>query len=371
MLFYVALFVLYLLIGLLDLAKPDRQAKLFFLTIGILLFIGLAGLRWNTGTDWNSYEGFFHRSVDLNVVEPEHLEIGFTWFNHIIRLFMDNYTVILLISAVVIVGLKGVYLARFALYPLMGMFLYYCYFYGDMFFVRQGLAISMLLVSTKYIESRQFVKFLLIVAFATLFHSTAITFIPAYFIYKFRFSNNVLIGALVFGIVLALVHFDSFMLKAFAPLAGFNANLADKASKYLENGSDLDQSGVTGYMSLVLGIFKRAIILPFFFIYRKKGEATVPYYNGLLNLVVWGNFLYFATGNILPLQRVTTYYYFYEISLLVVIIRILWNKKAKLFMYCSFLVLFGLFKFIYGLQGYKDLYVPYYSIFSTNINRTY
>ncbi|MEX6688443.1 EpsG family protein [Danxiaibacter flavus] len=371
MLFYIGIFLFLICFLVLDFVKDGQSIKSFLFYLLVLSFVFLGGIRWETGTDWNNYYSLFNRSGSENAVENETtFEIGFRYFNFLARKITDSYTVFLLVSGLFIILTKSAYLKNNTKYFFLALFLYYAYFFCDVFFVRQSIAISLTLVSTTYIVKRKFIPFSLIIAGASLFHSSAVLFIIAYFVYSWKIPTTVIVIAVLLSILYMAMGLDTVVFKFLAPRLGFNEFIANRLNEYLEKGKESTfGSNVSKTTILILGVFKRGLLLPLFLWVRANIEREKKVeFNGYLNLVVLGTILFFLTAGFVALQRVITYFAFYEILLLLMVVGYL-HKRISIPIIYFFLILYAFSKFYYGFAGYKDLYVPYYSIFDSKINR--
>lgn len=82
---------------------------------------------------------------------------------------------------------------------------------------RQAIAVAITLLSWKYILECKFIKFLSIMIIAISFHSSAIFFVPMYFISKIKVSKNLMFFYIAFGgtIIIFQKHIVSFFQKYF------------------------------------------------------------------------------------------------------------------------------------------------------------
>ncbi len=75
-------------------------------------------------------------------------------------------------------------------YPAMSFFMLFGthIYLVNMYLIRHSLAMAFLIFAFSYIKKEKFVRFAIMVLVAAMFHSTAIVFIIAYFVAKFRFD---------------------------------------------------------------------------------------------------------------------------------------------------------------------------------------
>lgn len=166
-----------------------KQTKIeFFLFFPFLIASLFAGLRYDVGVDYQSYVNNF--SYILKGYQSD-----FEFTNKLIIELIDS-----------VGGDAQVYFMFCAI--LTNFFMYYfikkhsqsvvtssvLYFFITLFFfaslngVRQHLAISIFLFSIRYILSKEVYKYIFIVVFASLFHTSAIVFLPLYFFVGRKYS---------------------------------------------------------------------------------------------------------------------------------------------------------------------------------------
>jgi transmembrane protein EpsG len=104
--------------------------------------------------------------------------------------------------------------------PLLSILLYFfCgYYFASYNVMRQALVFSFFLYAIRYIESREFIKYSLILAIASLIHLSGLFLIPFYFVRYFKWSKSFLIilllASLFFGFsnffirIVPYIHFE-------------------------------------------------------------------------------------------------------------------------------------------------------------------
>jgi len=184
---------------------------------GLTLFI-IAGFR-GEGID-GDYGGVINMYTDAQ-------RISF-YLDNIKTLFVNNYPMVLLISSIskfilhsgvafvfISFALLGVLLKIRAIkvlshFWLLSALIYYCHFFmlHEMTQIRAGVATGILLLSIPYIAERNFSKFILYVAVATLFHYTALVYLPLYFLNSKRIDVLGYAFILTIPVILFLMKFS-------------------------------------------------------------------------------------------------------------------------------------------------------------------
>lgn len=358
MLFYNTIYILILILTIISLLKKNRKdQKLVYYYITFLLFI-LSFIRWETGTDWRNYFYTFKYATSIdNVIAVE--EIGFRFLNFIIRSFSENYTIFLFFTSIILYFFKYPILYKLSEVPILTIFMTFSLYLGDIFYVRQALAGAILLFSLKYIFRKEFFKFSIFVIASTLIHSTAIIFLPAYYIINHLKMNKRKYVLFFIIAVIVSIFIQAILIKL---SLFFPDNYFNKVNYYL---SQLDnnfnyKNGKSKIEILISASLNRVFLLGVFYSFRKKVSNRIIklfelyYFGGLLFIIFTP--LSFTFGRIV---------YYYDLIQLIVypsLYKYINKKYNKL----VFLVLF----FIYCYLKYKvlintfySLYIPYRTIF--------
>lgn len=336
----------------------------------ILIFFGT--VRWQTGTDWNSYYYFFLSATHYEIAtqSAQSFELGYSLLNLWVNNTFQSYTAFLFIftSLTVYLKIKVLTSKQFLSFSLLGFYIYYCMFIGDIVSNRQSLAISLTFFSLFFVIKRKLVPFLLVICLAMLIHRTAIIFIPAYFFYKQDFKQKTLMGIFTITMMLGVVlnSLDISMSNfSFLPGVNFLAEYNERANIYLEVGQT-SYGSVDSSTSYILGYIKKCLIfIPIIILHRNNFNV----YSRLLNITVVGSAIYFILGSMSSeFKRLAAYF---DIIEMLVVPYYLYSIKGKLTKYTViFIYCVMYFSKLYTLViNYWDLYNPFYTIFDSYINR--
>ena len=204
--------------------------------IPALAFGIFSGLRNNLGDTF--YYVHSYNLLDPDTMEPVRFklegEIMYPFIQYWCRMRSDEPYELIMITAL-IACIPVVYIIYKYAYPYeMGIFLFVMtgYYTFSMNGIRQYAAAGILMLGAKYLFSEKkfdFIKYVLIVIAAWLFHASALIMIPLYFIVR-RKSWTPFTTFLLIGTVGATLLFDTF-------LPQFLGMLEDTAySNYAENG---------------------------------------------------------------------------------------------------------------------------------------
>ena len=182
-------------------AKLDKQLYIAF-SIVLIIF---AALRNNVGLDFGSYRDNYELIHSSNVSILS-LPFGFNNMEPLFQ-FVNYFSPSFRFFVIACVGLgvlsKIVFFYRNFNAKLFCLFLYFCsvYLYYDFGIVRQGIAISIIWYSFKYIKKKKFLKFLVGIIIASLFHITALICLPIYFLGNKEYSGKFYVLLLILSFI--------------------------------------------------------------------------------------------------------------------------------------------------------------------------
>lgn len=324
--------------------------------ISFVIIVSFQGFRWRTGTDWNPYLYFFENADD----DQLNIEIGYYYFNKIIRLFTDSYTVFLLIECTIIAICQISFAKQFSINNKAATLLYF--FSTTIFPVRYTLATAIFLLSYKSICNRNLKQFLIFYIIACSIHQIIIVTLPLYFISAKQYNSKTLFIIYIISCALGLL--SEFVLK----------NLTDALSFIYNYLPSFSQNKVSHYMneyneplsltSTLISYINGAIFIAIFIYFRSRLKVNKIQYNILLNIYVFGlSFSRIVLNTVPYLARINLSCAGGFVLILLFIIQKT-NPNYR-WMLTLLFCLYTMISYIGGINAYEDLYLPYYSIFST------
>lgn len=182
-----------------------KKTKNSIIIIGIALFVVSAFRATSVGIDTKSYLWTFER---LSSFMPE-LSLSF--------LAEDGYTLLEFICKGIGVGFRGVIVFGAAIFIIPALYMiykysenpylsifyfvtldYYCFSMSGM---RQCIAIGFCLIAFEMAQRKKLVPFLILVGIAITFHSTAIVFLPVYFLRYIPLKKKYIYPFIVLGVL--------------------------------------------------------------------------------------------------------------------------------------------------------------------------
>jgi hypothetical protein len=244
---------------------------LYASAFALLVLIG--GLRSSSvGTDVSGYVRHFEATAELADVRSSGLEPGIPLLSWLAHYVSSDYAAFFTLVAIVVAAGFFLGIRKLSVNPAMSVFVmlasgaYYFSFNG----LRQGIAAAVLFLAIGFIYYRKLWAFLVCVAVASMFHISAVMFLPTYFIVprQNNFRYNILI---LVGVVLATLFFSEMV------------TLAGRLNqRYLEYGVSVGRRAGLVYQASV-------VAMGVFFLYFKRHvQEHRALYDLLLNLYLLG-----------------------------------------------------------------------------------
>ncbi len=357
MVIYFILYILIFICALFDLFisdKPKQVSLAILISLGVIMTL-FTGLRWNTGTDWFNYQYYFATIETIPFLKSA-MEPGYELFVRLFKLLISReYSPFLLFFSFCIIASTYYFLDRHSPYPIFSVFLLLSYsLVGSGFGVRQDIAICITLLSFSYIQERSLVKFASLVVLAAMFHNSAIIFLPAYWLYTFKW-NTTFVMICVVAVAIAVLFSDT-ILSTFG-----NYIAARKIQTYMEEG---DEFAVTTPLTIFKSISGRLLIFSFILWFVNYGENGNNTFNGIFNVYVFGIMIFVTFSPISVIfGRLARYYDIYQI----VLIPLAYRQGSRLYKVVFLLIMLGfsILKFSTAiLNDEAGAFVPYKSVLS-------
>lgn len=323
-----------------------EQAKIqkIFLVVSSIILALFTGLRdQKTGADTLGYGttfltlrkyGDFWKAVELRAKNGEY---GYGFWNRFWGGITGNVNVYFTVTAAVFAVCLAIYIYKNSQNPFFSMILYVCteLFGFQMTGMRQAMAMAILLISIEFIKERKLICFLITVYIASLFHNSALAFMPAYFISYLKMDFKAFASYM-----LGLIFFSVYGEKASNLLFSVNENYS-----YYEIAT-----GVTDNMGgqAVIGMLLLTLVLCFIF----KERVLLDKHNLLfLNLTIVSLLIYILRYFSRAFERVSFYYQFAFIILLPNVIEAIPDDKTRKIVYtCAIVLACALFFYRYQIK---------------------
>jgi len=188
LLLYLSFFIFTIL--LINLNIKNKKANILVTTFALSIPIIFATFRYGVGTDFFNYINSMNQIGNLSIKEYINSNFLFEIGHYTIRKIssiLNNYN--LMFGLYASITLISIYTAlmnhKNKVSLTLALFLYLCIYYPlSLNLMPQFAAISLVMISFKYVFSREFFKFSLLVFSASLFHTTALVAFLVYFLWN-------------------------------------------------------------------------------------------------------------------------------------------------------------------------------------------
>lgn len=326
-----------------------KEYNKIFILLALISLICVSGFRYKSGTDYANYVENYTVFINTGNVDSSEMEnIAFTKLCLFLSSISKDPQIMFLTTAAITNILIVLTLRKYSSSFELSMWLYittYVY-YSTFNGLRQWMASAIIFCGMKYlVKERNFIKYLAIVLFASLFHSTALVMIPVYFfIDSESFSKRNLYMLLAFM-------FAVFAYSKFLPI--LDAVLGKTSySNYVE----IFNNDTNGINPLRLAVYFAPVGVSLLF-YKNLNQDNNIEVDRLLNLCIIGFLIMFMALRQVFFARLVYYFDVYYLLLIPKLIDI-GDIKLKRFMYYS--IITGYFAFSYMLLKAGDAWiVPY------------
>lgn len=361
---YTFTYIVFALSSFVEIIKNRNNYDFAF--FGYIYIFILGTIRWKTGTDWDSYCNYFYdcHSIYQYISSDESFEYGYKLINAIANTLYRSYSVVISFGTFLCIYSFYLFRKSFKLvkYPATLLMLFWSILpFGGIFCTRQFFALSICIISLRYIKKRDLRKFIFCIIIACFFHSSAIIFTPSYYLYYMSCSIKryiqITLVFLICGSVISVI--INYLIDMYV-----GNYYVTKLTIYDTENFGMEKSG------LLVSTLKRLFTIPLFFYYINKINNSVEkkQFIGFLNLYLFGTFVFylFALSNLGQLVRFSIYFQFFELPLIYYIMR--YSNKMWVFILIYAFCMMKIYSFI---AGYPDLYIPFETIFDINYKHTY
>ena len=324
--FYLILFLILFVLAVLNVQMHDKLSSQLLSGVAAVLLIAIAGLRFETGGDWDDYAQLFANfpSFSRLIGNPSELllqpvEEGFVLLCAAIKAVGGTVQHLFFVVAFINITLITCALPKYTNYPAVGLLCYFglLFFNLEMIYIRQATAVALCFFALQYIERRKILPYLLIILLACTFHRVAVLMIPLYFLLRAKIPTWIYIVVIAAGAILMAVGVP-WIKTIFLTVAGWlGDNYAEKAEVYTQEAMFATTRNITvGY---VLNLAILVVILCF-----KKKIDVLPNGTIMLNMFALSLMLYYYCYELIEVSnRVRLFFFIGIIALLPMVLEVL------------------------------------------------
>jgi hypothetical protein len=335
MIYYAIILVLFVCSLLYQL---DEKRK-FFSVLSILCVLGIVfvgGLRNNVGQDWVQYQSLYERTTTFQSALDGPHEKAYMILVYLFRSITSNFNVFALLFFLVSFLLKYHVFKKYTsdIFLTLIIYCFSVFMIYDLNAIRQGMAIGIVMLSIKPMLERNFLVFALIMTLATMMHTSAIIFIPFYWLSRIKLSEKSIWWIAVISILIAIP--IRFILEK-APLI---VNLVQlEAFTHYNYYLDNDESG-RSLPIFSIAVFQRLFILFSFLFFIKDIPVDKKFkhllFNGyLISILIYLIFSFNAEFS----ARLSFYYKSLEMLIIPLVVSAISDKRLTVLFLIIFVVL--------------------------------
>ena len=317
--FYLIIVVILFALAVLNVQMHDKLSSQIFADIAALILIGIAGLRYETGGDWDTYAKLFASFPPFSrlIGNPAefaeiHVEEGFVLLCALVKSLGGTIQHLFFVITAINILLITCALPKYTKFPVVALLCYYglLYFQLEMIYIRQATAVALCFFALQYIRPKKILPYMLIILLACTFHRVAALMIPLYFVLNIKIPAWVYIGVIGIGALLMLLGIP-WIQTIFLTVAGWlGESYADKAEMYTENALFAVNRGIS--IGFILNLLILAVVLLF-----KRKIDELPNGTIMLNMFAISLVLYYYCFELVEVSnRVRLFFFIGVIALL-------------------------------------------------------
>ncbi|QBO59676.1 EpsG family protein [Chryseobacterium salivictor] len=211
---FIIFFMVFLRVFVFNSWQMRDKEKLMFTILALIPITVISGFRnEKIGPDTENYKSMFQDIADGNY--DDRIEPGYIYFNKLLQFFTSDSQWLFIIVAVFLSVSIGTFVYKNARDPFLAILFFVTLglFQFSLSGIRQTIAVAITLLSMELIKKRKLFWFLGLIFLASMFHKSALFFIPAYFIAHRNVTvKNVIIY--FFGFTAIYFSAEFFLLKA-------------------------------------------------------------------------------------------------------------------------------------------------------------
>lgn len=193
--------------------KSVKRLNIIFPLISIFL-IFFSATRENVGLDYISYKNIYE-TIQFNAFSLVDLMELNQYYNIemsylIICLISKNFHIVLLVYAILGVGVKCYVINKVCRYKYLALFFYFTYYflYFDMGVIRQGVAMSFMMLALTALNDNHNARFCIYIAVGSVFHITAVLLLPFIFVKGIEIKMKYLYAASFLCLIVGILCSD-------------------------------------------------------------------------------------------------------------------------------------------------------------------
>ena len=310
--FYLICFGILFVLAVLNVQMHDKLSTQVLSGIAALILIGIAGLRYETGGDWDAYAELFDKIPPFQRLVGHPIEIikqpveeGFTLLCGLIKWLGGTVQWLFFVVTTINILLITCALPKYTKYPVVALLCYYgiLYFQLEMIYIRQATAVALCFFALQYIRQGKIWQYMLIILLACTFHRVAALMLPLYFFLNTKVPVWLYLTVIGVGAVMMLAGIP-WIQTIFLTVSGWmGETYAEKAEMYTENAMFAVNRGLS------VGFILNLAILAVVMFFKDKIDA-LPNGTIILNMFALSLVLYYYCYELVEVSNRTRMFFF-------------------------------------------------------------
>lgn len=292
------------------------------------------GQRYDVGFDYLSYLEYYENIGEDYIEVRQDIEIGFRFlaktmsglgFHFFYFFFVCSFIQIFLIY-LTLVKTKQVAILPYIALTIIGSMEFLSWTNG----IRQALAACIIVFSTYYIHEKKFLKFIICIFCATLFHKSALIFIPLFFIYGIRqqYFNRIWLQLVLLAVSIFLSTLNVFSEYVLALTRFFELiNYSDRFNeRTLTQISEFYADAKWGIRSIIPVLI---LVIAIFYSKRIKEYYKSRELNMYYDFYFFSEIMYIATKQSYLIRRPFIYFHAFGFIASAYLLKYLYDNRKK------------------------------------------
>ena len=196
--FYLICFGILCVLAVLNVQMHDKLSTQILNGLAAIMLICIAGLRYETGGDWDSYTTLFADFPPFSrlIGRPAEfadisVEEGFVLLCALVKSLGGTVQHLFFVVSLINITLIACAARKYTQYPVVALLCYYgiLYFNLEMIYIRQATAVALCFFALQYIPSKRMVPYMIFILLACTFHRVAALMIPLYFLLNIKMPS--------------------------------------------------------------------------------------------------------------------------------------------------------------------------------------
>lgn len=297
--------------------KPTKSKNLIFILLAFSQLFMLMAFRTQIGFDYNMYTVAFRSMANtgFSTLTYKDWETGFIIFTKLLGLIPGcDYQMYMIVLSLIAILPAAIFIYKNSEVPWLSTILYVnmFMFFMSMNFLRQMIAVSLVLLAWHFMKNNRFILYTVIIVFASFFHQTVLVMIPVYFLVKMKPGIKEL---LIYGFILLWFYTAS-------------TNLIDLVTSFYHEEYRESVFIVEG-LSFIYAILPIFITVAAFVLIKTETINLTRENKYLTNLTFIGTLMMITMSKHSIIERLSYYFIMFMIILVPVIYQSLKSKGIK------------------------------------------